>query len=138
MPLKLEIVTPEARIYSDDVDTVVLPGYEGEMGVLPAHANLVTTLLPGELRITKNGKTTEMAVGEGLVEVTGTVTRILTDVAVDAEKIDEKAAEEAIARAKKTLEELKPGEHQEEVAAAMAAIQRATAHLHIKRKRKTV
>ncbi len=138
MPLKLEIVTPEARIYSDDVDTVVLPGYEGEMGVLPAHANLVTTLLPGELRITKNGKTTEMAVGEGLVEVTGSVTRILTDVAIDADKIDEKAAEEAIARAKKALEELKPGEHQEEVAAAMAAIQRATAHLHIKRKRRTV
>ena len=130
MPLKLEIVTPEARIYSDEVDTVVLPGYEGEMGVLPAHSNLVTTLVPGELRITKGGKTIELAVGEGLVEVTGTVTRILTDAAVDAE--------EAIARAKKTLENVKPGEQQEEVAAAMAAIQRATAHLNIKRKRKTV
>ena len=138
MPLKLEIVTPEARIFSDEVDSVVLPGYEGEMGVLPAHSNLVTTLLPGELRIIKGGKTTEMAVGEGLVEVTGSVTRILTDVALDAVKIDEKAAEEAIERAKKTLAELKPGEQQEEVAAAMAAIQRATAHLHIKRKRRTV
>jgi len=138
MPLKLEIVTPEARIYSDEVDTVVLPGYEGEMGVLPAHSNLVTTLVPGELRITKGGKTIEMAVGEGLVEVTGSVTRILTDAAIDSDKIDESAAEEAIARAKKSLENLKPGEHQEEVAAAMAAIQRATLHLHIKRKRKTV
>ena len=138
MPLKLEIVTPEARIYSDEVDTVVLPGYEGEMGVLPAHSTLVTTLVPGELRITKGGKTIELAVGEGLVEVTGTVTRILTDAAVDADKIDEAAAEEAIARAKKTLENVKPGEQQEEVAAAMAAIQRATAHLNIKRKRKTV
>ncbi len=138
MPLKLEIVTPEARIYSDEVDTVVLPGYEGEMGVLPAHSNLVTTLIPGELRITKGGKTIEMAVGEGLVEVTGTVTRILTDAAVDSDKIDEAAAEEAIARAKKTLENVKPGEQQEEVAAAMAAIQRATIHLNIKRRRKTV
>lgn len=138
MPLKLEIVTPEARIYSDEVDTVVLPGYEGEMGVLPAHSNLVTTLLPGELRITKGGKTIELAVGEGLVEVTGSLTRVLTDAAIDADKIDEKAAEEAIARAKKALEELKPGEQQEEVAAAMAAIQRATAHLHIKRKRRSV
>lgn len=138
MPLKLEIVTPEARIYSDEVDTVVLPGYEGEMGVLPAHSNLVTTLLPGELRITKGGKTIELAVGEGLVEVTGSVTRILTDAAIDSDKIDEKAAEEAIARAKKALETLKPGEQQEEVAAAMAAIQRATIHLNIKRKRKTV
>jgi F-type H+-transporting ATPase subunit epsilon len=138
MPLKLEIVTPEARIYSDEVDTVVLPGYEGEMGVLPAHSNLVTTLVPGELRITKGGKTIEMAVGEGLVEVTGSVTRILTDAAIDSEKIDEKAAEDAIARAKKALETLKPGEQQEEVAAAMAAIQRATIHLNIKRKRRTV
>ncbi|MCF7788012.1 MAG: ATP synthase F1 subunit epsilon [Prosthecobacter sp.] len=138
MPLKLEIVTPEARIYSDEVDTVVLPGYEGEMGVLPAHSNLVTTLVPGELRITKGGKTIEMAVGEGLVEVTGSVTRILTDAAIDADKIDEAATEEAIARAKKSLETLKPGEHQEEVAAAMAAIQRATIHLNIKRKRKTI
>lgn len=138
MPLQLEIVTPEARIFSDTVDTVVLPGYEGEMGVLPAHANLVTTLLPGELRIIKGGKTTEMAVGEGLVEITGSVTRILTDAAVDAEKIDEKAAEEAIARAQKALAELKPGEQQEEVAAVMAIIQRATAQLHLKRKRRTL
>ena len=138
MPLKLEIVTPEARIFSDEVDTVVLPGYEGEMGVLAAHANLVTTLLPGELRITKGGKTTEMAVGEGLVEVTGTVTRILTDMAIDADKIDEKAVEEALARAQKSLADLKPGEQQEEIAAVMAAIQRASAQLHIKRKRKTV
>ena len=138
MPLTLEIVTPEARIFSDEVDTVVLPGYEGEMGVLAAHANLVTTLLPGELRITKGGKTTEMAVGEGLVEVTGTVTRILTDMAIDADKIDEKAVEEALARAQKSLADLKPGEQQEEVAAVMAMIQRSTAQLHLKRKRKTV
>lgn len=138
MPLKLEIVTPEARIFSDEVDTVVLPGYEGEMGVLAAHANLVTTLLPGELRITKGGKTTEMAVGEGLVEVTGTVTRILTDMAIDADKIDEKAVEEALARAQKSLADLKPGEQQEEVAAVMAMIQRSAAQLHVKRKRKTV
>ena len=131
MPLKLEIVTPEARIFSDEVDTVVLPGYEGEMGVLAAHANLVTTLLPGELRITKGGKTTEMAVGEGLVEVTGTVTRILTDMAIDADKIDEKAVEEALARAQKSLADLKPGEQQEEVAAVMAMIQRSTGQLHI-------
>jgi F-type H+-transporting ATPase subunit epsilon len=138
MPLKLEIVTPEARIYSDEVDAVVLPGYEGEMGVLPAHSNLVTTLRPGELRITKGGKTIELAVGEGLVEVTGSLTRILTDSALDADKIDEKAAEEAIARAKKALENLKAGEQQEEVAAAMAAIERATVQLHIKRKRRSI
>jgi F-type H+-transporting ATPase subunit epsilon len=79
MPLKLEIVTPEARVFSDEVDTVVLPGFEGELGVLPMHAPLVTTLQPGELRYTKAGKTTELAVGEGLVEITGQSARILTD-----------------------------------------------------------
>jgi len=138
MPLKLEIVTPEARIFSDDVDTVVLPGFEGEMGILPTHAPLVTILKPGELRYTKAGKTIEMAVGEGLVEITGTTTRVLTDMAIHADAIDEKVVEEAIARAHKSLESLKPGEQQEEIAAVMAMIQRSTAQLHLKRKRHTV
>lgn len=138
MPIKLEIVTPEALIFSDEVETVVLPGYDGEMGVLPAHAPLVTTLLPGGLRITKAGKTTEMAVGEGLVEITGSTTRVLTDMAIHTEDIDEKAVEEALERAKHALENLKHGEHQEEVAAVMATIQRSTAQLHVKRRRHTV
>jgi F-type H+-transporting ATPase subunit epsilon len=138
MPLKLEIVTPEARIFSDDVDTVVLPGFEGEMGILPTHAPLVTILKPGELRYTKSGKTTELAVGEGLVEVTGTTTRVLTDMAIHADAIDEKAVEEAIARAHQSLESLKPGEQQEEIAAVMAMIQRSTAQLHLKRKRHSI
>lgn len=138
MPIKLEIVTPEASIFSDEVDSVVLPGYDGEIGVLPAHAPLVTTLQVGELRYTKAGKTTELAVGEGLVEVTGSTTRVLTDMAVNTDEIDEKAVEEALERAKKSLENLKPGEHQEEVAAVMAMIQRSTLQLHLKRKRKTV
>jgi len=138
MPLKLEIVTPEARIFSDEVDTVVLPGFEGEMGVLPAHAPIVTTLVCGELRFTKGGKITEMAVGEGLVEITGSYARILTDMAINSDDIDEKAVEEAIERAKHTLESLKQGEKQDEVAAVMAMIQRSTAQLHLKRKRRVV
>ena len=138
MPLKLEIVTPEARIFSDEVDSVVLPGVEGELGILPAHAPLVTTLQCGELRMTKSGKTTELAVGEGLVEVTGGYARILTDMAIDVDAIDEKAVEEALERAKHSLESLKHGEQQEEVAAVMAMIQRSTAQLHLKRKRRTV
>ena len=138
MPLKLEIVTPEARIFSDEVDTVVLPGFEGEMGVLPAHAPLVTTLQVGELRYTKGGKTTELAVGEGLVEVTGSTTRVLTDMALSSDEIDEKAVEEAMERAKHSLESLKHGEQQEEVAAVMAMIQRSAAQLQLKRKRKSI
>ena len=138
MPLKLEIVTPEARIFSDEVDSVVLPGVEGEMGVLPAHANLVTTLKPGELVYTKGGKTTEMAVGEGLVEVTGTTTRVLTDMAIGVDEIDEKAVEAALERAKHALENLQPGTDNEEVAATMAMIQRSAAQLHVKKKRRTL
>lgn len=138
MPLKLEIVTPEARIFSDEVDTVVLPGFEGEMGVLPSHAPLVTILQVGELRYTKNGKTTELAVGEGLVEVTGSTTRVLTDMALSSDEIDEKAVEEAMERAKHSLESLKHGEQQEEVAAVMAMIQRSAAQLQLKRKRKSI
>lgn len=138
MPFKLEIVTPEARIFSDEVDSVVLPGVEGEMGVLPAHSNLVTTLKPGELRYTKGGKTTEMAVGEGLVEVTGTTTRVLTDMAIDADAINEKAVEAALERAKHALENIQPGTDNEEVAATMAMIQRSSAQLHLKRKRRTL
>lgn len=138
MPLKLEIVTPEARIFSDEVDSVVLPGYEGEIGVLPAHAPLVTTLQVGELRYIKGGKTTEMAVGEGLVEVTGSYARVLTDMAIGTDEIDEKTVEEALERAKHSLESIKHGESQEEVAAVMAMIQRSTAQLQLKRKRKSI
>jgi F-type H+-transporting ATPase subunit epsilon len=79
-----------------------------------------------------------MAVGEGLVEVTGTTTRVLTDMAIQADAIDEKVVEEAIARAHQSLESLKPGEQQEEIAAVMAMIQRSTAQLHLKRKRHTI
>jgi len=138
MPLKLEIVTPEARIFSDEVDSVVLPGIEGEMGVLPQHAPLVTTLMPGELRYTKGSKTINFAVGEGLIEVTGTHTRVLTDMAINVHDIDEKAVEEAMARAKLDLESIKEGERPDEAAAFMAIIQRSTAQLHVKRKRHTL
>jgi F-type H+-transporting ATPase subunit epsilon len=90
------------------------------------------------LRILKSGKTTDLAVGEGLVEVTGSHARILTDMAIDVESIDEKAVEEALERAKHSLESLKHGEQQEEVAAVMAIIQRSTAQLQVKRRRRTV
>src|SRR6266404_193072 len=67
--LKLEIVTPEEKIYSEDVEMVTLPGSEGELGVYPKHVPLLTTLKPGELRILKNGRETAMAIGEGFVEI---------------------------------------------------------------------
>ncbi len=138
MAFNLEIVTPEARVFSDVVDSVVLPGAEGEMGVLTSHAALVTTLKPGELRYTKGSKTIDMAVGEGLVEVTGTHTRVLVEMAINVEAIDEKAVEAAIARAQQDLEAIKEGERPDEVAAFRAIIERSSAQLHIKRKRHTL
>src|ERR1051326_7322504 len=67
--LKLEIVTPEEKIYSEDVEMVTLPGSQGELGVYPKHVPLLTTLKPGELRVVKNGRETAMAIGEGFVEM---------------------------------------------------------------------
>ena len=71
--LRLEIVTPEATTYSENVEMVVLPGSEGELGVYPRHVPLLTTVKPGELRIFKDGRATSLAIGEGFVEITGEI-----------------------------------------------------------------
>ena len=86
--LKLEIVTPEEKIYSEDVEMVTLPGSEGELGVYPKHVPLLTTLVPGELRVLKNGRETAMAIGEGFVEIKADAVSVLTDMALESEKID--------------------------------------------------
>ena len=119
MAIQLEIVTPEKKIFSDEVDGVVIPGIEGEMGVLPQHAPLVTTLAPGELAYTKNSQQEELAIGQGFVEVTATKVSVLTDMAVSDDEIDEAAVEEALERAQKSLDEKLTDE---EVAATQAAI----------------
>ncbi|MDG2122484.1 MAG: ATP synthase F1 subunit epsilon [Verrucomicrobiales bacterium] len=133
MAFHLDIVTPEKKTFSDDVDSVVVPGIDGEFGVLTNHAALVTVLKPGELRYTKGAETVELAVGEGLVEVLGDRVSILTDLAVTHHEIDEDVVQKALDRAKLSLEELS-GE--EELAAVQAAIQKSMAQLHLKRKRR--
>ncbi|MDD2710848.1 MAG: ATP synthase F1 subunit epsilon [Verrucomicrobiae bacterium] len=105
MPLRLEIVTPEAKTFDSDVDLVVLPGVEGEFGVLPGHEHLITQILPGELVVRQNNQEIYLAVGEGFVEVDADRVSVLTDMAVNANDIDEKEAEEARKRAEKALEE---------------------------------
>src|SRR5262244_4004958 len=97
--LKLEIVTPQATVFSDDVEMVTLPGVEGQMGVLPQHVRLMTQLVPGEVIVRKAAHDDFFAVGGGLVEVTGERVAIATDMAIAAEKIDEAAVEEARQRA---------------------------------------
>ena len=77
--LKLEIVTPEAKAYSEDVEMVTLPGVDGELGVYPQHVPLMTQIVPGEITVRKEGKDSYIAVGEGFVEVTANRVAILTD-----------------------------------------------------------
>ena len=132
--LHLEIVTPEARAYSDDVELVVLPAVEGEMGVYPQHIPLITQLKPGELVVTKDGKKIHLAVGEGFVEVTGTTVSVLVDMALTEADIDENAAEDAVKRAEARLKEGNIGD--EETALVQAAIAKSMAQLHVKRRRR--
>lgn len=131
--LKLEIVTPEATAYSEDVEMVTLPGVEGELGVYPNHVPLLTTLNPGELRVLKGGQEIFLAIGEGFVEITGTSVSVLTDMALDVSAIDENAAEDAIARAKAAMKE---DLGSEEIASVQAALSKAMAQLHVKRRRR--
>jgi len=103
MPLTLEIVTPEARVYSDTIDTVVIPTTSGEVGILPGHIPLLTQVEHGELRVTKNGQTTFLAVSGGFAEVEGDNVRVLAENAISVEKIDETAVEAAMKRAEDEL-----------------------------------
>ncbi len=129
--LKLEIVTPTGKAYSDDVDMVILSGVEGRMGILPHHVRLMTQLMPGELIVHKNEHKEVMAVGEGLVEITGKSVAIVTNMAIAAQNIDEAAAEEARQRAAARLREKLSSE---EVASVNASLVRSLAQLRVKRR----
>ncbi len=131
--VRLEIVTPEAKTFSDNVDSVVIPGVEGELGVLPMHAPLMTLLEPGELRVMKNGEETRLAVGEGFVEITQEKIAVLTDMAVKESEIDESAAEVAIKRAEEAMRSERMSD--EEQATTKAALMRSLALVKVKRRR---
>ncbi len=132
--LRLEIVTPETKAYSDDVDMVVLPAIEGEMGVYPMHVPLMTQIHPGELMVIKGGQRSYLAVGEGFVEITQTRVNVLTDMAIEEQAIDEGAAEAAVKRAQEAMERKDLGG--EEGAAVQAALAKSLAQLHVKRRRR--
>ncbi|HZM89514.1 MAG TPA: ATP synthase F1 subunit epsilon [Blastocatellia bacterium] len=131
MTLKLEIVTPEATVYSEDVDMVTLPALEGQIGILPHHVRLMTQMVPGEMIVRKDGQVNFLAVGGGLVDVTGERVSILTDLAVAADSIDEAKAEEARQRAAARLREKISAE---EVASVNASLARSLAQLKVKRR----
>jgi F-type H+-transporting ATPase subunit epsilon len=131
--LKLEIVTPEAKIYSEDVEMVTLPGSEGEMGVYPQHVPLMTQIVAGEITARKDGRDYFLAVGEGFAEITGERVAILTDMAIKAENIDEARAEEARKRAESRLAEKLD---EEESALVNAALAHSLAQLKVKRRQR--
>ena len=130
--LKLEIVTPEAKTYSEDVEMVTLPGVEGEMGIYPMHVPLMTQIVAGELPVRKGGQDYFLAVGEGFVEITADKVAIMTDMAIRAEQIDEAKAEEARKRAEARLAEKLDDE---ESALVSAALMHSLAQLKVKRRR---
>jgi len=130
--LKLEIITPDSKVFEGDAEFVQLPGAEGDMGVFPQHEPLVTELKAGELQITVNGKVQVLAIGEGFAEITGTSIAILTDGAVNEKDIDEKVAEEAVKRAEDLLKSNTLAG--EELEATQAALARSLAQIRVKRR----
>ena len=131
--LKLEIVTPEAKTYSEDVEMVTLPAVEGEMGIYPQHVPILTQINSGEVIVRKDGHDYFLAVGEGFVEITGDRVAILTDMAIRAENIDEAKAEEGRRRAEARLAEKIDDE---EAAMVSAALAHSLAQLQVKRRQR--
>jgi len=129
--LKLEIVTPDAVVYSEDVEMVTLEGVEGQMGIYPQHVRLMTQLVPGEMIVHKGGHDDFLAVGEGLVEITNDRVAIVTDMAVPANNIDEAKAEEARQRAAARLQEKLSSQ---DLASVNATLARSLAQLSVKRR----
>ena len=133
--LKLEIVTPETTIYSEDVEMVTLPGSEGEAGIYPNHVPLMTRVQAGEIIVNRGGTEEVVAIGEGFAEITGDHIAILTDNAANSADIDEAAAEEAKAKAEQRLEE--GGDISEEEAKALThAILYSQAQIKAKRRKR--
>jgi|SRR5271156_6687608 len=130
--LKIEIITPSAKILEDEAEFVQLPGAEGDMGVYPMHETSVIELKAGEVQVTRKGKVDVMAIGEGFAEIRPDSIAILTDGAVYEKDIDEAKAEAAVKRAEELL---KSNTLQgEELEATQAALARSLAQIKVKRR----
>jgi len=132
--MQFEIVTAEGVLYSDEVDGIVAPGADGELGVLPNHASLLTVLKPGELRIMKGSEETDIVVTGGFLEVLGNKVTVLADAAERSEEIDITRAEEAVARAQ---ERVASRASDMDLERALASIRRGEARLQVARRQRT-
>ncbi|GAB5558862.1 MAG: F0F1 ATP synthase subunit epsilon [Synoicihabitans sp.] len=135
--LTLEIVTPEARVYSDTVDNVVIPTVEGEIGVLPGHLPLLSQVADGELRVTKGSTTEALVVGDGFVQVQSDKISVLAEHAIEENKIDESAVETAMQRAQEALDEAKNSKiDPAEIERLESVVRFSVAQLGIKKRRR--
>ncbi len=136
MPLKLEILTPERKVYEELVDEVIAPGSEGYLGILPHHAPLLTGLGAGEFRVKRGGVEQVLAVFGGFMDVRGDRVTVLTDAAERAEEIDDRQAQEARDAAAKAVELAASSFNAEEEARARAALERALVRLRVSERRR--
>jgi F-type H+-transporting ATPase subunit epsilon len=134
MPIRCEIVSQDRSVFEGEVDIVVAPGADGEMGILPRHAPLLTTLRPGELRVRRQGHEEIFAISGGVMEVRPDIVTVLADTAEHANEIDVARAEEARKRAEESLRHA-PRESQAYLEAE-AALRRSTLRIEIARRRR--
>ena len=134
MPMLLEITTAERQVFGEEVDMVIAPGSDGQLGILPRHAPLMTMLQPGELTIRKNGADTYFAVTGGFMEVLGDRVIILADACEHSEEINEERAQEAMGRAQERIAN-RPAEMQ--MQRALASLRRAQARIDTARRRRS-
>lgn len=130
--MRLEIATAERVVYSEDVEILVAPGMDGQLGILPNHAPLLTALQPGEIRVVREGEESYMAVSGGFLEVMANRVTILADTAERAEEIDIERAEEAMQRAQERIESSVSAM---DLQRALASIRRSQARLLAARRR---
>ena len=131
--MRLEIITAERQVYADEVEMVVAPGMEGQLGILAHHAPLMTALQPGEILIRKEGEDTFLAVTGGFMEVIGNAVTILADACERSEEIDEDRAQAAVDRARERLSQQSADMQLEQVA---VALRRAQVRLNVARRRR--
>ena len=132
-PMRLEIITAERQVYGDDVDLVVAPGTQGQLGILPHHAPLMSSLQPGELIIQKDGQETYLAVSGGFLEVLDNRVTVLADAAERSDEIDEERAQAAMERARERISSREADIELEQVAVSM---RRAQIRLNVVRRRR--
>ncbi|MEC8858292.1 MAG: F0F1 ATP synthase subunit epsilon [Chloroflexota bacterium] len=134
MPMTLEIITAERQVYSDEVDLVIAPGFDGQLGILPMHAPLMTMLKPGELTVKKSGEEDLLvAVSGGFMEVLGNRVSVLADACERSDEIDEERAEQAIQRAQ---DRLASQGTDTELERAVRSLQRAQVRVNLVRRRR--